>query len=79
MIQLYVKYMLISCSDIPVKFDGTEAVVKENENFAKLDIFRENSGVRNVKEAMLRVHEDLNNGGCLKSKFIYMFFTMYTV
>ena len=72
MIQLYVKYMLISCSDIPVKFDGTEAVVKENENFAKLDIFRENSGARNVKEAMLRVHEDPNNGGCLKSKFIYI-------
>ena len=44
--------------------------MKENENFVKFDIFRENSGARNVKEAMLRVHEDPNNGGCLKSKFI---------
>ena len=64
--------LFISCLDVPIKFNKTEVIVKENENFVKFDVVQENSGARNAKEAMLRVHEDPNNGGCLKSKFIYV-------
>lgn len=58
--------------DIPVKFTKTEAVIKEDENFVKLDVVREASGARNVKNVTLRVHEDPNSGGCLNSKLIYI-------